>query len=101
MEELGPIMPKVIKVSIAHPVREVGKVKVGHCLDGINADALLTCVSPLLPDNGRLQGRRSHDQHHELDMVKSLGDLEPPIPSPFQPDAILPKRNVLSLQAFA
>jgi len=94
IDKLCPFMGKVIEVCVAHPTRQAGKVQGGYPHDGIDTDALLAGIAPFLAYCRRLHGGRSHDYHHELDLVKRLGDLLPPVSSPFHTNAILPEGNM-------
>src|SRR6266702_3133518 len=100
VDKLLPFMVEVVEVCAAHPVRQAGEVKVRRTLDRIDAYPLLPRISPLLAHHLRPHGRGRHHQHHELDDVERLGNLQPPVPATFHADAILPERNMLSLQPF-
>src|SRR5260370_19019003 len=94
-------MFKVVEVCATHPTGKALIVEVRTSFDGVDADSLLTSIAPLFADNVGAQGCWSHDQDHEFDVIEGFGDLEPPVTSSFQADAVLPEGNACGFQTLA
>lgn len=102
-DEGVPFLGEVEEVRLAHPARELVEMQfgIGRSFDGIDADALLAGVAPLLCDHRRLHGRGGHEEDEELDGIDGFGELFPPADAAFEQEPILLDDNVGSVGAEA
>ena len=97
-----PLVIEIIEVTVAHPLRQRGKVDgQSRHLHRIDTYTLLAGIAPLLAHDGRRYRLWCGDQHHEGNCIERVGDLLPPTDAAFHVSTVLPQGQPFRFQTTA